>query len=179
MVYVHFADGFEEIEAITVIDVLRRAGAEVKMVSITGKLEVRGTHDIPVTADLLFKDADYANCEMIVLPGGMPGTTNLAAHAGLVKEIKAFARSNKWIAAICAAPMILGDLSLLKGKKATIFPGMEDHLLGARFSGDKVVIDGSIVTSRGAGTAMEFALTLTEILKGEQKSASLRKAMLV
>lgn len=179
MIYIHLADGFEEIEAITVADVLRRAGITIKTVSMTGKLNVRGAHDISVMADLLFENANYGDCEMIVLPGGMPGTTNLASHQDLAKQIVSFANSGKWVAAICAAPMILGELSLLKGKKATIFPGMEEHLLGAKFTSEKVVVDGNIITSKGPGTAMEFALKLVEIVKGDQMTASLRKAMLV
>jgi 4-methyl-5(b-hydroxyethyl)-thiazole monophosphate biosynthesis len=179
MVYVHLADGFEEIEALTVVDVLRRAGIETKMVSVTGGEAVRGAHDIVVTADLLFEEADYEKCEMIVLPGGMPGTNNLAKHEGLKKQLNAFAQNGKWLAAICAAPSILGKMSLLKGKRATCYPGYENQLAGAGFTEEKVVRDGRIVTSRGAGTAMEFSLKLAELLKNEQTSAALRKAMIV
>ena len=176
---IHFADGFEETEAVTIVDVLRRAGEDAVMVSVTGSLEVRGAHGICVIADLLFEDADYENCDMIVLPGGMPGTTNLAAHQGLVGQIRDFAGKGKWVAAICAAPMILGDMSLLKGKKATIYPGMEDHLAGAELCADRVVPTGNIVTSMGPGTAMEFALKLAELLVGEKKAADVRKALLI
>jgi len=179
MVYVHLADGFEEIEALTVVDVLRRAGIETKMVSVTGDRTVRGAHGIAVAADLLFQEADYEKCEMIVLPGGMPGTNNLAKHEGLAKQLSAFAQNGKWLAAICAAPSILGRLSLLKGRRATCYPGYENQLTGATFTEEKVVQDGRIVTSRGAGTAMEFSLALAELLKDGQTSASLRKAMIV
>ena len=179
MVYVYLADGFEEIEALAVVDVLRRADITVKTVSVTGIKNVRGAHDIVVAADLLFQEADHASCEMIVLPGGMPGTTNLARHEGLVKQISAFAQNDKWIAAICAAPSILGKMSLLKGKRATSFPGYENDMIGAVYTEEKVVQDGKFITSRGAGTAVEFALKLVELLKDEHTAAALRKKMIV
>lgn len=179
MVFVHLADGFEEIEALAVVDVLRRADIAVSTVSVTGARNVRGAHDIVVAADLLFQEADYAECEMIVLPGGMPGTANLAKHEGLIKQIGDFAEKGKWIAAICAAPSILGKMSLLKGKRATSFPGYEDDMIGAIYTEDRVVRDGSFITSRGAGTAIEFALKLVEQLKNEQTAAALRKKMIV
>ncbi len=179
MVFVHLADGFEEIEALAVVDVLRRADIAVRTVSVTGDRNVRGAHDIVVVADLLFQEADYAQCEMIVLPGGMPGTTNLAKHEGLIKQIGAFAQEGKWIAAICAAPSILGKMSLLTGRRATSFPGYENDMIGAIYTEDRVVLDGNFITSRGAGTAVEFALELVEQLKDEQTATALRKKMIV
>lgn len=179
MVFVHLADGFEEIEALAVVDVLRRADIKVKTVSVTGSKNVRGAHDIVVVADLLFQEADYATCEMIVLPGGMPGTANLASHEGLVKQIGVFAQEGKWIAAICAAPSILGKMSLLNGLRATSYPGYENDIIGAVYTEDRVVLDGSFITSRGAGTAVEFALKLVELLKDENAAAVLRKKMIV
>jgi 4-methyl-5(b-hydroxyethyl)-thiazole monophosphate biosynthesis len=179
MVFVHLADGFEEIEAIAVIDVLRRAGIDVKTISVTGSRDVRGAHDIVIVADLLFEEADYGKCEMIVLPGGMPGTTNLAGHEGLMKQVAAFARNGKWLAAICAAPSILGKLSLLKGRRATSYPGYENDMIGAVYSEDRVVQDGRFITSRGAGTAVEFALKLVEQLRDKGTAAEIRKRMIV
>lgn len=179
MVFVHLADGFEEIEAIAVIDVLRRAGIAVKTISVTGGKNVRGAHDIVVAADLLFEEADYGECEMIVLPGGMPGTTNLAGHEGLMKQVGAFAQSGKWLAAICAAPSILGKMSLLKGRRSTSYPGYEKDMIGAVYSEDKVVQDGRFITSRGAGTAVEFALKLVEQLKDSETASGIRKRMIV
>lgn len=179
MVYVHLADGFEEIEALTVVDVLRRAEIAVKTVSVTGDKSVRGAHDIKVEADLLFEEADYGNCEMIVLPGGMPGTANLAKHEGLAKQLNAFAQSGKWLAAICAAPSVLGRMSLLKDKHVTSYPGYENQLIGAIYSEERVVQDGKLVTSRGPGTAIEFSLELVKLLKNEQTAAALRKAMII
>jgi protein deglycase len=179
MVYIHLADGFEEIEALTVVDVLRRADIAVNMVSVTGNKTVRGAHDIMVAADLLFQEADYGKCEMIVLPGGMPGTANLAKHEGLAKQLNTFAQNGKWLAAICAAPSVLGNLSLLKGKRVTSYPGYENQLIGATYTEERVVRDGKVITSRGAGTAMEFSLKLVELLKNEQAAAALRKSMIV
>jgi len=179
MVYVHLADGFEEIEALTVVDVLRRADIAVKTVSITGNKMVRGAHNIMVAADLPFQEADYGKCEMIVLPGGMPGTANLAKHEGLAEQLNAFARNDKWLAAICAAPSVLGRLSLLKGKRATSFPGYEDQLAGAIYSEERVVRDGKLITSRGPGTAIEFSLELVTLLKNEQTAAALRNSMII
>lgn len=179
MVYVHLADGFEEIEALTVVDVLRRANIAVKMVSIEQSKTVRGAHDIVVSADLLFQEADYDHCEMIVLPGGMPGTANLAKHEGLEKQLNAFAQSGKWLAAICAAPSVLGKLALLKGKHVTSYPGFENQLIGAIYSEERVVRDGKLITSRGPGTAMEFSLELVTLLKNEQTAAALRNSMVI
>ena len=179
MVYVHFADGFEEIEAVAIVDVLRRGDIETVMVSITGNKVVTGSHNIPLVADMLFEDADYSKCEMIVLPGGGPGTMILKAHAGLAAEIMAFAENKKYLAAICAAPRIFGKLGILNGKKATCYPGLEEKLLGATVLGDRVVVDGNIITSRGAGTAIEFGLALVGILKGKELAVELGKKMIV
>ena len=179
MVFVHLAEGFEEIEAVAIIDVLRRAGIETKSVSVTGDKNVRGSHDITVIADILFEEADYDNCGMIVLPGGMPGAANLLAHGGLKDEIISFSEKGKYLAAICAAPMILGELGILKGKKATIFPGMEEKLTGAVVGADRVVTDGNIITSKGAGTAIEFALAIVGLLKSREEAEALGKRMVV
>lgn len=178
MVFVHLADGFEEIEALTVVDVLRRADIAVKTVSVGGK-NVIGAHNIVVSSDILFQEADYAACDMIVLPGGMPGTANLAKHEGLIRQIRAFAQDGRWIAAICAAPSILGKMSLLTGRRATSYPGYENEMIGALYTEDRVVQDGKFITSRGAGTAMEFAFKLVELLKDEQTAGALRKKMIV
>ncbi|WP_027399532.1 DJ-1 family glyoxalase III [Anaerovorax odorimutans] len=179
MVYVHLADGFEEIEAVTIVDVLRRAGIETKTISIMSKKEVTGAHGMTLSADILFREADYEKCEMIVLPGGMPGTTNLGNHKGLTENIKYFAKHNKWIAAICAAPMILGQLGLLEGKDATIYVGMESYLTGANYSEKKVVVDGNIITSKGPATAAAFALELVTLLLNKNSSDKVKEGMLI
>ena len=137
-----------------------------------------GAHGLRIEADLLFEDADYAGCDMIVLPGGMPGTKNLAAHRGLCDIIREFDRRGKLIGAICAAPMILGELGLLKGRKATIYPGMEEFLRGAARSEEKVVTDGNIITSMGPGTAMDFGLALVERICGRSEAENLREDLI-
>ncbi len=165
MVYIHLATGFEEIEAITVVDILRRAGVEIKMISMEPSLEVNGAHGITIKGDLLYSQADYENCQMIIFPGGMTGTLNLLNHQPLMGTLKGFAKAGKYIAAICAAPMIFGKTGLIVGKNATIFPGMEEELIGAKMANGNVVIDGNVVTSKGPGTAMEFAVALVAVLQ--------------
>ena len=177
MVYVHFAEGFEEIEAVTIVDALRRAGVETVSVSVMEDKTVRGAHDISVITDILFEEADYSACEMIVLPGGGKGTENLMAHSGLTAQLKSFGEEKKYLAAICAAPMALGKLGMLKGKKATIYPGMEGELTGVKVTGGKVVVDENIITSKGPGTALEFALCLVGILTSKEEAARLRKSL--
>lgn len=178
-VYVHLADGFEEIEALTVIDVLRRAGIDTRAVSVTGRKEVVGAHQIKVVSDLLFEDADYSEADMMILPGGMPGTVNLDKHEGLKSKILEFRDKGKWLAAICAAPSILGKLGLLGGKTATCYPGFEKFLTGAKTSKNPVEVSGNVITSRGPGTAMYFALEIVRIIKGEGMAQKLKEGMIV
>lgn len=128
---VHLADGFEEIEAISIIDVLRRADLDVIVVSVTRKAEVTGAHQIKVMADILFEEVDYDDVSMIVLPGGMPGAANLDAHSGLKSQIRKFVAENKPLAAICAAPLVFGNLGILEGEQAVCYPGFEKYLKGA------------------------------------------------
>ncbi|MGN0151779.1 MAG: DJ-1 family glyoxalase III [Wujia sp.] len=165
-VNIFFATGFEEVEALTVVDLLRRAGIETDMVSVTGDRNVTSSHGITVQTDKLFEDIDDS-ADMIVLPGGMPGTLNLKAHKGLAGMIRRYYDDkNKFLAAICAAPTVYGEMGLLQGRMATCYPGMEDGLVGATALEDKVVIDGRIITSRGLGTAIHFGLALVGILEG-------------
>lgn len=178
-VYVHLATGFEEIEALTVVDVLRRAQIDVESVSVTGDLLVEGAHGIKVQADLLFEDGDYDNLGMIVLPGGIPGTPNLGAHKGLMEKIDQFVKEDRPLAAICAAPMLLGEAGYLQGKRATIYPSMEDYLKGAIVEGNDVERDGNIITSKGPATAFEFALAIIEIIKGPEEAAIVGKGLLL
>lgn len=179
MIYLHLATGFEEIEALTCVDILRRAGMDVNMVSVTDKKEVTGAHGIPVTADLLFGEADYDACGMILLPGGMPGSANLFAHQGLCKQILRFQSEGKWLAAICAAPgVVLGQLGILKGKKAVCYPGFESDMTGAEVATDPVALDGKIITSRGPGTAYLFAFKIVELLASPEKANELKSGML-
>jgi 4-methyl-5(b-hydroxyethyl)-thiazole monophosphate biosynthesis len=179
MVYVHFAEGFEEIEAITIVDVLRRADIGVKMVSVTGSLSVTGSHGIVVNTDSLFEEADYNLAAMIVLPGGLPGAHNLKAHEGLMQKIQEFKAKGKWLGAVCAAPYILGELGVLQGELATCYPGFEKHLKGAMLVYEPAVISGKTVTGRGAGPSMKFALKIVEALKDEETARELGRKMLV
>jgi 4-methyl-5(b-hydroxyethyl)-thiazole monophosphate biosynthesis len=179
MVYLFLADGFEEIEALTIVDVLRRAGVTLRTVSIMKDLTVTGAHNVAVIADDLFEDVDYGRGEMIILPGGGPGTERLLAHEGLKSVLADFAAADKRIAAICAAPMILARNGLLRGKKATIYDTMKEELSGADYRKENVVQDGKIVTSRGPGTAMAFAFALAEILAGKDVAGGVRADMLL
>lgn len=176
---VHLANGFEEIEAITIIDVLRRAELDVVVVSVSGKPKVTGAHKIGVMADVLFENMDYTEVDMIVLPGGMPGASNLNAHEGLKKMILKFDNENKALGAICAAPLVYGNLGLLKGKKAVCYPGFENQLIGASVSMEPVVKSGNIITGRGIGAALKFALSIVSDLVSGEKADLLAKQMLV
>ncbi len=176
---VHLAEGFEEIEAISIIDVLRRANLKVTVVSVTGDLVVTGAHQVQVTADKLFEDVDYSEIEMLVLPGGMPGSANLKAHGGLREQILNFNDNGKPLGAICAAPVVFGNLGLLNNKKATCYPGFEEELHGAVITGNDVEQTGNIITGKGAGVAIEFALKIVEALKGKELADGLKKKMIV
>ncbi|MDR1496701.1 MAG: DJ-1/PfpI family protein [Clostridiales Family XIII bacterium] len=178
-VYVHLADGFEEIEALTSIDLLRRVGVPVESVSIMGRLNVTGVHGIEVIADIVFSDADYDSCEMIVLPGGLPGAENLAGHDGLKQKLLSFANKGRRIAAICASPnFVLAPLGIVDGRKATGYPGVDDNMDKALATDGAVVKDDNIITSRGPATAMPFALALVEELRGKDVRERLAKELL-
>lgn len=171
------ADGFEEIEGLTVVDLLRRAQIDINMVSITGKLEVTGSHEIKIIADSLFHEEDFNQTDMIVLPGGMPGTNHLGEYEPLIALLKDFNEKAKYIAAICAAPSVLGMNGLLTDKKAISYPGFYDKLVGATIRDEKVVVDGNIITSKGLGTSIDFALALISILKDDEVSLSIGKSI--
>lgn len=177
-VYVFLAEGFEEVEGLTVVDILRRAGIETEMVSIGESLNVKGSHGITVTADRLFELPSLRDGEMYVLPGGMPGTRHLAAHEGLSVLLKQMNAAEKKLAAICAAPSVLGGLGLLKGQKAACYPGFEEKLVGAEVVRTPVVISGNVTTSRGMGTAIAFALALTAQLKDEKTAKEIQKSII-
>lgn len=176
-VYVFLADGFEEIEGLTVVDVLRRAGADAETVSVMGRKEISGSHGIHVMADSLFEESDFSDAQLLVLPGGMPGTTNLKDHTGLTELLERFDREEKYIAAICAAPSILGSLGMLKGRKACAYPSFEDKLDCEEVVCAPVVTDGHITTGRGMGAAIPFALRLTELLFGEKKADEIAESI--
>ncbi len=172
------ATGFEETEAITVIDILRRANLDVTTISIGETLVVDGAHGIKVNADKLFGEIDFDKMDMIVLPGGMPGTINLDNHIELKKRVIEFDLDEKWIGAICAAPSIIGKLGLLEDKEATCYPSFEDKLFNAKISEKTTVVADNIITSRGLGTAIEFALTIVENLISKENAEKLAKAII-
>ena len=174
---VFLADGFEEIEGLTVVDVLRRGGVEVVTVSIKEEKAVTGRSGITVMADQTFGQMDFTSADLLVLPGGMPGTTNLRDYAPLTELLRKFYQEKKWLGAICAAPMVFGGLGFLEGRKATIYPGMEGELRGAKPVTDRVAVDGHVVTSRGMGTAIAFSLMLLEKLAGAEKAEEIRKSI--
>jgi 4-methyl-5(b-hydroxyethyl)-thiazole monophosphate biosynthesis len=178
-IIVHLAEGFEEIEAVTIIDVLRRAGLNVITVSVTGNGMVKGAHHIAIKADFLFEEVDYTKGKMIVLPGGMPGSKNLNEHEGLKTQIIEYQKNGKYLAAICAAPIVFGNMGILKGKRAVCYPGYENHLIGAKIDTVSYVSDGNVITGRGVGAALEFSLEIVRIMVGEECALQLRKSMLV
>lgn len=167
---VFLADGFEEIEALTVVDLLRRAEIYVDSISVEMQEAVRGSHGICVQADAVFEETDLAEYDMLVLPGGLPGTTNLREHRGVCSAVKGFLAEGRYVAAICAAPLVLHELGLLRGKKATCYPTVGPNLQEAVLTGGKTAVDGQIITGRSAGGAIEFALKIIEILSGKEKA---------
>lgn len=167
------ADGCEEIEALTVVDVLRRGKFEVVTLSVNGAQKVTGSHQVTFETDGLIENAQWDTFDGIVLPGGMPGTTNLGDCAAVTETIRGFAAEGKLVAAICAAPSVLGENGLLEGKKATSYPGVEKKMKGARYVTDPVAVDGNIITSRGMGTAIDFALSIVAYFTDRENAAQL------
>ncbi len=169
-IFVFLANGFEEIEAIAPIDIFRRAQIDVTTVSIYEIKEVTSAHGITVQADSIFSETDFSGEKLLYLPGGMPGTKNLDEHDGLKKLLQSQADKNNPIAAICAAPSILGKMGLLDGKEAICYPGFEELLTGATISKDKLVKTGNINMAKAAGVAIPFALKIVEELKGKDQA---------
>lgn len=159
---VFMADGCEEIEALTVVDIARRAGIEAVMISVSGGRTIHGSHGIAFEADISKQDVDFSELDGIVLPGGVKGTENLGVDETVLEMIREFTREDKLVAAICAAPSVLGLNHILEGRHATCHPGWEDKLLGAICEEDDVVCDGNVITSRGMGTAIPFALAIVD-----------------
>lgn len=172
-VAIFLATGFEEIEALTVVDLLRRVHVEIDMVSITGEKKAVGSHNIVVETDKIINQLNFNEYDMLILPGGMPGTLNLEACEALMSQVDAFYTQGKLLAAICAAPSIFGHRHMLEGRLACCYPGFEKDLFGANVSLEPVCVDGKIITSRGMGCAVEFGLKLVEILLGEEVSKDL------
>ena len=176
-VFVFLADGFEEIEGLTVVDLMRRAGITITTVSIKNTKQITTSHGITMLTDAIFAETDFADADMLVLPGGMPGTLHLKDHEGLGKLLQKAYKNEKYLAAICAAPTVFEKYGFLEGRKATSYPAMEEELKSADYQTDKVVVDGKIITSRGMGTAIDFAAKLVEIIKGTKEKDELLKSI--
>lgn len=180
--YILLCDGFEEVEALTTVDVLRRGGIEVKMVSVDGEKTVRGSHDIRVESDVTWnKDGEYSeqynDADAVILPGGMPGTRNLAARASVEEMLRKYAAEKKVVAAICAAPSVLGKYGLLDGREATCFPGFEKELGKAIHINEGAVVAGNLVTGKSMGCAIDFALGIITALQGKEAAEELEKSL--
>ena len=178
-VFIFLATGFEEIEAVTTTDVLLRGGIEAVTVSITGNHLVKGAHGISVHADKLFEEVNFDEGIMLVLPGGTPGAYNLDAHKELKDLILKYFAEEKYLAAICAAPLVLGGSGVLEGKKATCYPNFESSLKGAIISKDNVVQDGKIITGKGPGFTIDFSLKIITELQGQAQSKEVANGMLL
>jgi 4-methyl-5(b-hydroxyethyl)-thiazole monophosphate biosynthesis len=178
MIYMFLADGFEEIEALAPLDLMRRAGLSVTTVGIDKK-DICGAHGITVVADITDKNFSADSLDMVFLPGGMPGTLNLSKSPVVIDAIKTAADQNAYIAAICAAPSILGDMGLLVGKRAVCYPGFESRLVGAEVpTNEKVVVDEKIITAKGMGAAIEMGLKIIELLCSKEKAEELKHAVI-
>lgn len=175
MIYVFLQEGFEEMEAMAPLDVLRRAGAKVASVGEGGRT-VTGAHGVKVAADLSAAEVSEKDMEMIVLPGG-PGTPNHEKSRTLLHALRFCAENGRWIAAICAAPSVLGHMGLLAGHSAVCYPGYEPELGASRIPESSVCVSGKIVTANGPGASVEFALKLAEVLVGPEKSREIGKGM--
>ncbi|MBQ4564686.1 MAG: DJ-1/PfpI family protein [Lachnospiraceae bacterium] len=176
-VYAFLADGLEEIECLAVVDILRRAGIECETVSITGETQISGSHNIRIITDKCWKEIEIHEDDVMFLPGGMPGTKYLGEFTPLCDALKKHAAVGGRMAAICAAPSVLGDLGLLNGKKATCYPGFEEHLTGATYVSDGVVTDGNVTTARGMGYAIDLGLELVKHINSEEQANELKAAI--
>ena len=172
-----FAEGFEEVEALTTVDLLRRADIACDIVAVDDGGEIVGAHGVAVRADRAFSGTDFSAYDGLILPGGMPGTTNLAKENKVLTLLKEYYEAGKLTAAICAAPTVLAKAGLLQGKRAVCYPGMEDGLRGALAAFDPVAVDGTVITSRGVGTAIPFALAIIEYFLGSEKAADISKSI--
>ncbi len=175
---VFFAPGYEEIEALAVVDLLRRAGIDTDMVSITKEREMTSSHGVTVHMDKVFEEVDFEETDIIVLPGGMPGTKNLEAFLPLMEKLDEFYGKKKYIGAICAAPSILGHRGMLKGRRACSFPEFESHLEGAQVEQSPAVISDFIITGRGMGCAVDFGLAIVEKFQGKEAAAALAEKVI-
>ncbi len=171
--FIFFATGYEEIEALAVVDILRRAGVETLMVSVTGEQTVTSSHRVTVEMDTVLEEVDFDTADVLVLPGGMPGTKNLEACQPLMEQVDRFVAEGRIVAAICAAPSILGHRGHLQGRNACSFPDFEGHLTGAQVLRQPAVTDGNLITGRGMGAAVPFGLAILEKLQGKDAAAQM------
>lgn len=176
-VYVFLADGFEDVEALIPVDVFRRGGIVTKTVSVTGTKRVVSAHGVAVEADMLFEEGDFSDADLLFLPGGLPGADNLNAHAGLCQVLLKQNEQGKMLAAICAAPLVLGRLGLLEGRRATCYPGFEGTLKGAQYTAEICTVDGHITTGEGPAAAFPFAYSLLSQLMDESTSRQIAEGM--
>ena len=177
-VYVFLADGFEDVEALIPIDVLRRGGLDVTTVSVMGDYMVESAHGVRMMADILVEDADVSNADLLFLPGGMPGATNLAANKHVCKAVTAQFAAGKKVAAICASPaVVLAPLGILEGKRATCYPGFEQALAKAEYTADLVTVDGNVTTGEGPAAAFPFAYELLSQLVNKQTASQIAEGM--
>lgn len=173
------AEGFEEMEATGTVDILRRGGVDVKTVSITDDRKVVGAHNMEYVADNTIAEIDITDVEALILPGGMPGSSNLNSCEQLKEMLLEQYRRGKIVAAICAAPMVLGSLGLLKGRKATCYPGFEPKLIGATVTGEAVEVDGNVVTGKGPGLVFNFGLALVSVIKSQAVAEEVAAGLLL
>lgn len=176
-VYEFLANGFEEIEALAPVDIFRRGGLEVKTVSVTGSELVESSHGVTVKADLLFEDGDFTDADLLMLPGGMPGSANLNAHEGVRNALKAQYDAGKRVAAICAAPMVLGSIGILEGKRATCSPGFQTYLTGAIYTGNLFEEDGLVTTGEGPAASLPYAYHILGYFIPEEQVMDLERKM--
>lgn len=176
---VFLANGFEEMEALGTIDILRRGGIEVTTVSITADPVVTGAHNVPVTANTTLEKATLAGADALILPGGMPGAANLNSSEPVKEALLQQYRDGKIVAAICAAPMVLGGLGLLKGRNATCYPGFEPKLIGANVTGEAVEVSDNVITGKGPGLVINFGLALVAAIKSPAVAEEVAAGLLV
>lgn len=177
MIYEFLADGFEEIEGMAPVDILRRGGLKICTVSISGRHNVQTSHGITVVADKLFTEVDFNDADLIMLPGGMPGSLNLNNHEGVRQAVMTQYKKGKLVAAICAAPMVLGGLGMLRGKRATCSPGFEKYLDGAEYTSELCTVDGNIITGKGPAATLPYSYKLLEILTDAETAKTIAHKM--
>lgn len=172
------SNGYEEVEALIPVDVLRRAGVDIQMVSVTGDIMVVSAHGVSIKADALIDDIDISDADLLMIPGGLPGAENLCNHPQVREAIAKQYEAGRLVSAICAGPMIFGSLGISKGKRCTCYPGFEDHLEGAQYTEELVTVDGNVITGEGPAAAFPYAYTICEILCGKATAQSLRDGMM-